>query len=49
MRHAVLGCIKTRDHPVMEVRDKALAEMALLLFDHAGPEWVGRLNSVRVD
>jgi hypothetical protein len=33
LRHAVLRCIKTRNHPVFEVRDEALAEMADLLED----------------
>jgi hypothetical protein len=31
LRDAVLTCINTRDHPVMKVRDDALAEVALLL------------------
>jgi hypothetical protein len=33
IRNAVLGCIKTRDNPSIEERDKALAEVALLLED----------------
>jgi hypothetical protein len=33
LREAVSNCIQTRDHPSIEARDKALAEVALLLED----------------
>lgn len=33
LRDAVSDCIKTRDHPRIEVRDNALAEFAVLLED----------------
>ena len=33
LRSAVENCIKTRDHPSIEVRDQALAEVACLLED----------------